>query len=73
MSSDLYSSYREVYLTFAQEERRLKKVEEEYDKVDEQLQSAKENICLLEERKDNTKGNCYLHQNWNNYVTSSNS
>lgn len=30
-------------------------MEEEYDKVDEQLQYAKEKICLLEESKDNAK------------------
>lgn len=63
MSTSLDSSYREVYVSFAQQERRLEKVEEEYDKVDEELQSAREKICLLEESKDNTKGNWYLHQN----------
>ncbi|CAG2248836.1 unnamed protein product [Mytilus edulis] len=60
MSSDLDSSYREVYVSFAQQERRLEKVEEEYDKVDEELQSAREKIFLLEESKDNTKDNLLL-------------
>ncbi|XP_052081616.1 uncharacterized protein LOC127719499 isoform X2 [Mytilus californianus] len=60
MSSDLDSSYREVYVSFAQQERRLEKVEEEYNKVDEELQSAMEKICQLEESKDNTKDNLLL-------------
>ncbi|XP_052081640.1 uncharacterized protein LOC127719516 isoform X2 [Mytilus californianus] len=60
MSSNLDSSYREVYVSFAQQERRLEKVEEEYIKVDEELQSAKETISQLEENKDNTKGECSM-------------
>ncbi|VDI10408.1 Hypothetical predicted protein [Mytilus galloprovincialis] len=76
MSSDLDSSYREVYVSFAQQERRLEKVEKEYNKVDEELQSAKEKICQLEESKDNTKDNLLLEvadweqDNENFFVTS---
>lgn len=61
MSSELDGSYREVYVSFAQQEQRLEKVEEEYNKIDEELKSAKEKICQLEEIKDNTKGSCNLH------------
>ena len=59
MSSDLDSTYREVYVSFAQQERRLEKMEGEYIKVDEELKYAKEKIYQLEESKDNTKGNGY--------------
>ncbi|CAG2232529.1 unnamed protein product [Mytilus edulis] len=59
MSSDLDSSNKEVILSFAQQERRLEKVEKEYDKVDEELQYAKEKINQLQESKDNTKGNVW--------------
>ncbi|XP_071174347.1 uncharacterized protein [Mytilus edulis] len=60
MSSDLDSSNKEVILSFAQQERRLEKVEKEYDKVDEELQYAKEKINQLQESKDNTKDNLLL-------------
>lgn len=59
MSSDLDSSYREVYVSFAKQEKRLEKMEGEYIKVVEELKYAKEKIFQLEESKDNTKGNGY--------------
>lgn len=51
MSANIDSSYKEMYVSFAQQERRL-------DKVEEELMSANEKIKQLEENQDNTKGSC---------------
>ncbi|CAC5424328.1 unnamed protein product [Mytilus coruscus] len=53
MYANLDSSYREVYVSFAQQEKRL-------DKVEEELMSAKDKIKQLEENQDNTKDNLLL-------------
>ncbi|CAG2248840.1 unnamed protein product [Mytilus edulis] len=48
MSANIDSSYKEMYVSFANQERRL-------DKVEEELMSANEKIKQLEENQDNTK------------------
>ncbi|OPL33225.1 hypothetical protein AM593_02258, partial [Mytilus galloprovincialis] len=53
ISANIDSSYKEFYVSFAQQEKRL-------DNVEEELMSANDKIKQLEENQDNTKDNLLL-------------